>query len=236
MKLHRFLITQKITNFDEIVITDSELNHQLKNVLRLSPNDQIVLLDGKGLVINAQAILVSKKESIFKVLNREIKSFDLPVKHSVKLAPAILKKDKYELVIQKLTELGVDEIHPIVSDRTEKLNLNFERLEKITKEAFEQSERILLPKIYETKNLKDKLEEIKDKNYHVLYLEIEAPKIDINKLKSEKEIFIFIGPEGGWSKADIDLFTQYKVSPVSLGQNVLRAETACLAIASVLMI
>jgi 16S rRNA (uracil1498-N3)-methyltransferase len=241
MKIHRFLINQKIENLEklsEIIITDRELNHQFKNVLRLSAGEAIVLIDGVGGVIYAKTVFVSNKESVFKIEKVEYKNIKDIVKHSVKLAPAILKKDKYEFVIQKLTELGVNEIHPIVSNRTEKLNLNFDRLNKIIKEAVEQSERFFIPTLCETSKLKDKLENLKDKNLNIFYLDMGPDKINfslISKIK-EKDVFIFIGPEGGWSEDDLKLFKDFEVKPLSFGENVLRAETASIAIASILMI
>ena len=146
---------------------------------------------------------------------------------------AVLKSDKYDWVIQKLTEIGVSQIQPVISERTEKQNLNYDRMRKIMVEASEQSEKIFVPKLHEIKKLGEVVEQEETEKF---YLEISAPKINLSDLKSKNDITIFVGPEGGWGEGDLEIFSKNNVKPVSLGEQVLRAETASVAIATLLLL
>lgn len=232
MKTHRFYIEdQKLLENDEITISDKGFNHQIKHVLRLQENNPIIFLDGLGKEYHCHTKVLLKKESIFSKI--KVKSYPQDVHSRILLAPSVIKKDKLEYVIQKCTEIGVSQFSPIISERTEKLNVNKDRLKKIIVEAVEQSEKTYLPTI----NGPQKLEEclINNPNAEKYYLEIDAPIIDLESIKdSKKDIIIFIGPEGGWGDIDKNIFDKHSVKPVSIGKTVLRAETASIALSSLI--
>jgi 16S rRNA (uracil1498-N3)-methyltransferase len=241
-KAPRFFIEKKLDQ-QEILIQDKNIIHQLQKVLRKKTNDEIVLLDGNGKEFFGTIKEISKKEIIInrdKITIHESEKYETDDKNilntnKVILAPSILKKDNFELVIQKCTELGIKNIQPIISERTEKDNLNFERLEKISKEASEQSEKIFLPEIFETKKLEDFLSRQTSKN--IFTLEFNYEEFEISKFKKMSgEIIFLVGPEGGWGETDIKLFEKFKVKKVSLGQQILRAETASIALSSLLFL
>ncbi len=234
-KVPRFFINQPIKESDqEISISDFDINHQIRDVLRLKKGDKIILLDGLGKAFFGKVKIFLKKNSIFS--KEKLKSISTGYQQSVKLSPAVLKKDKFEYLIQKCTEIGVESFHPIISERTEKTNLNFERLNKIAKEASEQSERYFLPKINLIKTLEEFLiENQKEKN--IFALQFNSKKIKISDFKKKKESVIFlIGPEGGWGEKDLKLFEKYKVEKISLGEQILRAETASISVASLILL
>ncbi len=233
MKIHRFLINQKIENFSDFVITSPSLSHQLNNVLRLTAGDLVLLLDGIGGEFHAKIKSFTKETVEFLDIKENLNKRQIP-NLKIFLAPAVIKKDKFEWVVQKGTEIGVMNFLPVISERTEKDNLNIERLEKIAFEAFEQSEKSLLPKIYEVQNLEKVIDDFQE--LEKFYLEIDAPKIDLEYVQSLNEVLIFVGPEGGWGESDKKLFAEKNVKPVSIGDVVLRAETASVALSSLLLL
>jgi 16S rRNA (uracil1498-N3)-methyltransferase len=238
MKLHRFFIDKKIEDKQELFISDLNIIHQIKNVLRLKVGDEIVLLDGLGVEFVGQIAKLEKTEIVVsKVSFKVLKNVS---QVSVKLAPALLKKDKYEWVLQKCTELGVDSFTPIISERTEKTGFNFERAIKIVKEASEQSERVIIPDVSEPILLHNFLENnFVDKKIKIYALELGEVKIDLENICSEFSgqgivPIILVGPEGGWGEKDLEIFEKFNVEKVSLGKQVLRAETASVAVSSLL--
>lgn len=233
MKIHRFFLETKIGNQEKVKIVDPKLVHQIKDVLRFDGGEEVVLLDGTGIEFFGRIESVSKKDVV--VFKEKVKkaSKSESEKIEVHLFAAITKKDKFEWVLQKATEIGVSRITPIISERTEKNKLNMDRADKIVREAAEQSERKDLPFVDEPVKLSIAL---KVSEETPLILDINAPRIDLQKIRENKKLCIFVGPEGGWSQRDRELFDKRKVEYVSLGKNVLRAETASVAIASVLLL
>lgn len=237
-RVPRFLINQKIDDKDEVVITDQDINHQLINVLRLKEPDPIVLLDGFGRVFHGKAKVLSKKESVFA--EEKTESFSKDNKRIIHIVPSLLKHNNVELVLQKCTEIGVDAFHPIISERTEKVNLNLDRAKKIIKEAFEQSEKVFMPEIDETKTLEEFLSENfsegKEGSKKVFALDFNSESFKISEFKKMTgEIYFLAGPEGGWGEKDLELFEKYGIKKITLGPQILRAETASIS-ASALML
>lgn len=231
MKTHRFFIEQNLENTDDITITNQDVIHQMKDVLRLRAGDPVILLDGMGNMLHGQIKVLMKKESI--ISKESLKKISKFPKIKIKLCSSMIKKDKYEWVLQKATELGVTEFQPVLSGRTEKPNLNMDRAVKIIREAAEQSERGDLPIISDIENLEDVLQKCETK---MIALHLEGESFDVSQYKDVENICIFIGPEGGWTEKDIELFKGHDVEIVSLGKQVLRAETASIAIAALLLL
>ena len=153
------------------------------------------------------------------------------------LCQALIKKDNFEMVTQKVVEIGVSVIVPILAERSEKKKVNMERLKKIAVEASEQSGRADVPEIFEETTLVDLFESgalPPDK------IALDLTGIDFHKFVSGLNpvgaIAVFVGPEGGWSEKEIEFFKQHNVSILSLGSQILRAETASIAISSLLLL
>jgi 16S rRNA (uracil1498-N3)-methyltransferase len=155
-------------------------------------------------------------------------------KLKVNLYAAVTKKDTFEWIVQKATELGVTKIIPILAERSEKKALNIGRLEKIAVEASEQSGRGDVPEIMPIAKLDEMIGAVGATNQDsdataetiVFHTEGEifspAEFIDDNG----GQINVLIGPEGGWSPDEIDTFHKNKIAVRSLGKQILRAETA----------
>lgn len=230
MKTHRFFVDSNIKLKGEITLSDREVIHQIKDVLRLKAGMEIILLDGNGTEFHGELTLVSKDG--IKVNEISIKKSSNNSKIKMNLYFAMIKKDKAEWILQKCTELGVYSFYPVISERTEKSNLNIERAEKIIKEASEQSERNDLPVLHEVVSLEDALGEAQ---HPVVALHMEGSKIDVSQLRDPIALSVFVGPEGGWGEKDLELFKKHDVKLVSISPNVLRAETASVAVVSKLL-
>lgn len=224
MKTHRFIGDFEFNN-GEIRISDKEIVNQICNVLKLKVGEQIILGDGKG-----EEILVDIKD-----INRYLVAGKIIEKQKNKnetdvcgiLYCAILKKENFELVAQKATEIGISEIVPLITERTIKLNLNYERLEKIIKEAGEQSGRGVLPILHKAMKFEEAVEAA-GKNDLNLFLDSSGVEFKNYKIKNLKIVGVWVGPEGGWSDKEKSQITNHKLQIISLGKTILRAETAAI--------
>lgn len=215
-----------IGNWDFVIgsmfLEDSDLAHQLKSVLKLNVNEKIFLGDGRGRKAKAVIKNIGKKivevevEEIFKSTSIDKKIF---------LFCSILKRENFEWVIEKATEVGVDKVVPLISDRTIKSDLNLLRLQKIVKEASEQSARFFVPEILSPLKLD---EAIKTYGGQLDNLFCHFGGLEFNEIKIGEKVGVWIGPEGGWSEEEIKKIHEFNFRIVSLGENVLRAETAAI--------
>src|SRR3989344_1862636 len=222
MRLNRF-----IGNFDlskkELSITDTGFINQAKNVLRLKASDKIILCDGNLNEALAEIINLNKEFAELKILESYKNQNESD--NYVVLYCTILKKENFEWAVQKAVEVGVKEITPIITARTVKLGLNRERLEKIIKEAAEQSGRGILPKLNEAIIFDEALKSAEENDLN-LFFQAGYPPLGHSMSKFEK-IGVFVGPEGGWTEEEIKKAQSSNgITIVGLGKTVLRAETA----------
>ena len=226
MRLHRFYIKNDLTVGQEITLDNPEVVHQLKKVFRLEAGDKVVVFNGDGFDYVAELTLLTKEEGVIKVT--EQKEGISEAKYKITLALSLIKKDNFELVVQKATELGVATIIPIVSERSEKKNLNMDRLTKIAVEAAEQSGRGKLPTISEIVELDKFLQNTTGPIY--------AFDPTGTEIKLEKgDATILVGPEGGWSEKELEMFKEKNIAIIKLPGNVLRAETAAVALSTLFL-
>ena len=147
MKRHRF-----IGCFDlkpgPICISEEKIVHQIWEVLKLRPPEEVVLCDGQGR--EAEAVVGERTAAGIELEIKSIASNTSEPTHQGLLICAVLKKKNFEMVCQKAVEAGATEIIPIVTERTIKLNLRADRLEKIIREAAEQSGRGVVPRLGRT--------------------------------------------------------------------------------------
>ncbi|MEK7478586.1 MAG: RsmE family RNA methyltransferase [Patescibacteria group bacterium] len=228
-------------NFKDETIrsSDEELINQLKNVLRLKNGDEIILCDGKLNEASCVIENIGRSEVVFKIIKvwQNKKEF----LKDIILYCSVLKRENFELVIQKAVELGVKEIVPIIAKRTVKLGLREDRAQKIIKEASEQSGRGILPVLSQEAPFSDAvaMAETNDIN---LFFELDKKSIADSKIdfSKYKKIGVFIGPEGGWAEEEFEVVSSklkvgsggFKV--VGLSPFTLRAETAAIAALSII--
>lgn len=231
MRLHRF-----IGNFDlskkELSIKDADFINQARNVLRLKVGDELILCDGNLNEAVAEIVNLNKEFAELKILET-YKNKNEPENYVILHCP-ILKKENFELAVQKTVEIGVKEITPIITARTVKLGLNKERLEKIIKEAAEQSGRGVLPLLRKPINFDEAVKQAKNINDINLFFNIGEPPLG-HSMSKFKKIGVFVGPEGGWTEEEIKIARSNGFTFAGLGKTILRAETAAV-IASYLTI
>ncbi len=233
MRLHRFYSKTPITT-EKFDISDRDLVSQWRNVFRYNVGSQVILFDGFGQDFVCLITSLRAQGASLGVIQK-VAAGEKP-KLNVWLCLALIKKDNFELVVQKATEIGVNHIVPILCDKSEKKNLNMERLEKIAIEASEQSGRADVPKIHPIMKVSDLLKKDLLPN-RVVYMSLEGGLLkDIAEEKDLKDLAVFIGPEGGWSEAEEVVFKTHNIEPVCLGSQVLRSETAAISVSSLLLL
>ncbi len=221
MKLHRFIDKYDLSK-KEVEITDLGTIKQIRAVLRLEKADKIILSDGEGR--EAEVVLESLSPNTITVKIEKIGHGEEPL-GKVHLYLSILKKENFELAVQKAVEAGVSAITPMITERTVKTGLKFERLEKIVREASEQSMRSIVPRLHQIVNFEDAIIDGKKSRLKMIF----HPKGELYKANKETgTISIFIGPEGGFTEKEIKLASENGYSAFSLGPLILRAETAAM--------
>jgi 16S rRNA (uracil1498-N3)-methyltransferase len=224
MKLHRFIRDFDFRN-KILKISDKEIFNQVKNVLRLKVGDQIILADGK--LNEALACIEKFEKDFFEVKILEISKNENEPKICAILYCSILKRENFEWVVQKATEVGVAEIVPLVTKRTVKLSFKKERLEKIIREAAEQSGRGIVPLLHPPQKFIEAIKKAESNDIN-LFFDISGQQLDKSGFNQKKRVGIFIGPEGGWDDEEIKIARQANFLIVSLGKLTLRAETAAI--------
>ena len=229
MRLNRF-----IGNFDlskkEVSVNDADFINQAKNVLRLKYGDKLILCDGNLNEAVAEIVNLNKEFVELKILetyknqNEPASPAGGPERNVILYCP-ILKKENFEWAVQKAVEVGVREITPIITARTVKLGLNKDRLEKIIKEAAEQSGRGILPRLNEAIDFDEAIKSAKENDLN-LFFNIGGKNVQ-HSMSNISKIGIFIGPEGGWDEEEIKKAQSSNgFTIVGLGKTILRAETA----------
>lgn len=227
MKQHRF-IGDFAPEGDYLELRDTELINQIKNVLKLKPGEEVIFGDGRGSEFTGTLKSFHPRFISFGISEKRQNTNDPSV--GVILYCALLKKENFEWVAEKTTEVGVREIVPVVSDRTIKLNLNMSRLRKIVKEASEQSGRGFLPEVSEIIGFDEAVEQARENELNIFFdpkgQAFEKPQWF--SMYGDKRIGVFIGPEGGWTDKELALAETNNFQTASLGKLVLRAETAAI--------
>lgn len=224
MKIHRF-IGQFSEKGDRVFINDEKIIHQIKNVLKLQPGEKIILVFGAGREAVCQ---LEEINSTFIVCHKQSENkSSLDAGKRIILYVSILKKDNFEVVTQKATEVGATKIVPIISARTIKKDVNMERLRRIATEASEQSGRTVVPEISVPIDFAVAVDLARENDVNYAF-EKEMPEFDNVAVQKFKSVGLFIGPEGGWLPEELDKMKQNKFVFAGLGKNVLRAETAAI--------
>lgn len=218
--MHRFILLSSLS-VGEMVIEDGEVARQIKDVLRLRVGEKIILGDGAGNEAEAAILELGKKN--FSVKISQIDSNQREPKQPVILYCAILKRENFEWVVQKAVEVGVKEIVPIITDRTVKAAINVARLQKISKEAAEQSGRGIVPTVSKPMGWQQAIENSKDQRN--LFCHFGGKSVGVVKAKGDV-LGVWVGPEGGWSEKEVSVAKDNGFEIVSLGNTVLRGETA----------
>jgi len=215
-------------------ITGSDA-HQIKNVLRMQKGDILEILDGAGAVYQAKIADIRAGKVVCQIISSTVLEHEIKTK--VTIAQCLPKGKKMDLIIQKCTELGVDTIIPVLSERSIAKAEKLERWQKIAKEAAEQSGRITLSSIAPLMQFDEVLKLRNNYALAVIPWELEKSvnlKSLFSTLHAPRSVIFLIGPEGGFSHQEIELARKAGYLAVSLGKNILRTETAGMAILAML--
>jgi 16S rRNA (uracil1498-N3)-methyltransferase len=223
----RLFVADQIEADTSITIAGNQA-HYLTKVMRIAKGDAVVLCDDQIGEWACEVREVSKREVVLQP--REI----LRVREQVPdfwLCPALLKKDRFDMVLEKATELGVHAIHPVLTRRCVATKLNLERAHTLTIEAAEQCARTALPSLHEPRKLEAMLADWPEDR--TLFFADEArdamPAAEAFRA-SQGPAALLIGPEGGFDDAERALLKDHpQVSPIALGKRILRGETAAIA-------
>jgi 16S rRNA (uracil1498-N3)-methyltransferase len=236
--LRRFYAPPESFTQSNIALNLEETRH-LRDVLRLREGENVQVFDGEGKEFSCVIETIGKKEANLKILE-EISPSAPESNLDLTLAAALLKGEKFDLVIQKAVELGVTKFIPIITKRTDvklkEADKKLERWRKIILESSKQCGRAKLMRIESPIHFEKLIENsasqpLSGENF-VLFAERYGESF--TSLKFEKNITAIIGSEGGWDDAEIDLAKRNRVQIITLGGRILRAETAAIAIPALL--
>lgn len=194
-------------------------------VLRKKIGDQLRFVDGAGGMYLGEIIEVHKKQCMLRILEHNPSYNERKVKLHIAIAPT-KNIARLEWFLEKATEIGIDEITPILCDRSERKRIRTDRLGKITMSAMKQSLKAYLPKLNELADYQDFIKQGNDDVKYIAYCNDDA----LNHLKKEystaENVTILIGPEGDFSPKEVKLALENGYKGISLGESRLRTETA----------
>ena len=229
---NRIFLDEKILT-GKIIVIKEKLAHYLINVLRCKVNEKILIFnDGEWMA----EIINIKSKAIELIVEKKVK--DISEQRPIKLYFSPLKRSPNEILVQKCTEIGVNIFQPVAMEHTNISKVNVDRLKLISTEAIEQSAQLIIPKINQTISFKNFIEQISS-NEIVIACTIQCKSMSISQIVKDnlsKDISILIGPEGDFSKTELEnIKTNINIVEASLGENILKGETATIVAAALIM-
>ena len=205
-------------------LNKNESSHCVK-VLRLKINDKINIIDGKGTLFEAKIITPNPKKCFVEITNK-IENYGKK-KYNLHIAIAPTKNNsRFEWFVEKATEIGIDEISPIVTFHSERKIIKTERFEKIIISAMKQSVKAYKPKLNEIISFSQFVKTDFEGDKYIAYCKTDKKNNLKNLYEKGKNILILIGPEGGFSEQEIKLAEEHDFTAISLSNSKLRTETA----------
>lgn len=211
--------TTKQVTFDKI-----ESKHIVR-VLRKREGDIILITNGFGQLFTSEILIPNEKKCLVKI--NSIENFEKPWNYYLHIAIAPTKlNDRFEWFLEKATEIGIDEITPIICEHSERKILKIERMEKIIQAAAKQSLKFNFPKLNNPIKFSEFIKTPLKGDLFIAHCEETEKKSLKELIKPKHKITILIGPEGDFSNKEIQQSLEHKYIPVSLGKSRLRTETA----------
>ncbi|MFI3172572.1 MAG: 16S rRNA (uracil(1498)-N(3))-methyltransferase [Eubacteriales bacterium] len=240
--MQHFFVTPEQVSATHITISGTDVNH-IKNVLRMKLGEKIEINDGNNCKYIGEIEKIEEEEIL--VLIQEHLESDTELSSSIYLFQGLPKADKMELIVQKAVELGVTEIIPVTTKRTivkldeKKKAKKVERWNGIAASAAKQSARGIIPTVTSLMSFKEAIAYASTIQHRLIPYELaegmQETKQRIQQIQPGESIGIFIGPEGGFEKEEIELAMQEGIYSITLGRRILRTETAGLTALSILM-
>lgn len=217
------------TIYPEIKIHEEEQQHIVK-VLRMKAGETIFLTDGEGNLAKGELELEGKKAVLKNVEIQEKLKGNLSKLH-IAIAPT-KNIDRTEFFVEKATELGIDEITFLITDKSERKQLNIDKIRKQAIAASKQSLRVYFPKINEATKLSEFIKTISPAQTFVAHCDENFERIALNALPIAQDMVVLIGPEGDFSPKEIQMLSEKGIKAVSFGTQRLRTETAGVFVAA----
>lgn len=214
---------------NKVTINDEEQQHIVK-VLRMKNGEEIHVTDGNGNLASGKLSIEGKKAHIeVSEIKRDFPDFN-PKLH-IAIAPT-KNIDRIEFFVEKAVEMGISEITILQTEKTERKNINIDKLRKQAIAASKQSLRFHFPIINDSVKISDFLKKINPEHTFVAHCHENLERIQLKEIPHFENITFLIGPEGDFSEKEISFLAEHKIKAVSLGNQRLRTETAGLFVAA----
>jgi 16S rRNA (uracil1498-N3)-methyltransferase len=219
--------------FSEKFLLSEESSRHIVQVLRMNERENLLITNGKGELLTASLINANKKNAQVQVISR---SFVSKAHFKTIIGISLIKnKSRFEWFLEKATEIGVSEIIPFISDRTEKFHFREDRMKGILISAMLQSQQAWLPELRAPAKFKEIIENCPCEQKYIAHCVNEQKESLSKQVLKQGDSLILIGPEGDFTKEEISAAMENNFKPVSLGETRLRTETAALVAAVLLL-
>ena len=209
--------------------------HYLSTVLRFIPGTKLSVIDSTGSAYLAYIVSVSKKIVVLHIGERCAPAPESPL--DITLMQGLLKGEKMEFIVQKASELGVRQLFPVITERSQiRETRKLQRWQKIAEEASRQCGRALITKILEPRDFASAVQVFDQSNTAriILWEHAEMPfSSSLEACTGKKQVTLFTGPEGGFSEKEVSTAAEKGFAIARMGKRILRAETAAIAAVSV---
>ncbi|GEK58756.1 hypothetical protein CHL76_04525 [Marinococcus halophilus] len=234
--MQHYFVDPSSIQHEYIQITGNDAKH-IARVMRMGPGEEIVCKDNQGRAFVSEIESVEEKSVRAKIVSEWTAGAELPV--NVIAAQALIKGEKMDTVVQKATELGAAAIyfyeaeHSVVKWDANKRQKKIDRLNRIAKEAAEQSERMYIPEVAYFASVRKVVENTSSMESRIVLSEAEAragrpAQLPAVFSRKPETLLAFIGPEGGFSSNELSLLEENEIPMTSLGKRIVRSETASL--------
>lgn len=226
MKEERFFYVPDASTAKELPVEEAQ---HATRVLRLDEGDEMFLMDGKGSFYHAKITLANKKHCFFDIKEKEQEDKSWQGRIHLAIAPTKMM-ERMEWMVEKITEIGFDEITFLDCKFSERTTIRIDRIEKIVISAMKQSRKPFKPQVNGMMSFKDFVVNDKSKHKYIAHCYLEYPREYLfDKLKSipqNEDVTVLIGPEGDFSTDEVELAQKYGYESITLGLSRLRTETA----------
>ena len=228
-----YFYIDSVTVSQQDVQLDEDVSRHVIQVLRMKRKDRLQLTDGKGNSLTTTIVDDRKKKCIVHIDERR---FEPQQNRKITIAISLLKNsNRLEWAIEKITEIGIFEIIPILCERTERQNFRLDRIKNILISSMLQSQQVWLPILHEPLNFRKLVEQSRQDQKFIAHC-VPEEKRNLADLVNENlsSQIILIGPEGDFTNEEIELAIRCHFTPVALGETRLRSETAGIVAAAIL--
>jgi len=226
-----FFYIEKLTT--QTVVLNEETSKHIVQVLRMQNGEQLQLTDGKGNLFSCEITDNNRKRC--SVVIKETANNQQPATNVTIAISLVKNSSRFEWFLEKATEIGITEIIPLICTRTEKQNFRHDRMNGILISAMLQSQQTFLPLLHEPVKFNDTISKATQQQKFIAHCEDESNKVQLHhQITQSSNQLICIGPEGDFTKEEIELALKNNFTPVALGNTRLRTETAGIVAATLL--